>query len=104
MQVPSLEMSIEGTTRLQALQRWISTDRVEGDFLLTGALRKWRDDVVTRLSSLRPLRIRIPELFQTALSLHGQKVVILEDSSVHEYLGRGASGFRLGRLIVPKKS
>lgn len=104
MQVPSREMSVDGMARLAALQRWIAADRAEGVFSLDGALRKWRDDVVTRLIARRPLRIRIPELFQTALGLRGPKVVITEDGSVYTYTGRKGSDFRLERLIVPKKS
>ncbi|HLD71585.1 MAG TPA: hypothetical protein VI873_03155 [Candidatus Peribacteraceae bacterium] len=98
------EMSATGAERLRLLQEWIKADRSIGDFLLNEALRKWRDDVVTRLPPSRPKRILIPELFQTALSLYGPKVVILEDNSVCEYRGRDDSGPRLGRLLVPKKS
>lgn len=95
-------MSPAGEARLLQLQQWSAADRTEGDFRLTGALRKWRDDVIRRLCPSRPLRIRIPKLFLSALGLHDQKVVICEDGSVSEFLGRDASGFRRGQLIVDK--
>lgn len=98
------EMSATGAERLRLLQEWIKADRLSGDVLLNEALRKWRDDVVTRLPPSRPKRILIPELFQIALGLCDQKVMMLENNSVCAYLGRDNSGPRLGRLIVPKKS
>ena len=102
MNIPQ-EMSVAGEARLRLLNQWVQADRLESDHLLNGALRKWRNDVITRLHVLRPQRIRIPQVFLEPQGLSSQLVVILEDGSVREYLGRDASGMCLGRLIVPKK-
>ncbi|KKW39915.1 hypothetical protein A2454_03370 [Candidatus Peribacteria bacterium RIFOXYC2_FULL_55_14] len=102
----SLVFREDGTRqrRIAMLQAWIAEDLAHGDEALGGALTKWRDEILTRLHTRRPLIIRIPELFVRHLGLSNQRVLINESHEVLEVVsrnGRKTRNAQTGRVIVP---
>ena len=91
-----------GDARYRKLVQDVNADLVAGNFDLRNVLKEWRDEVVHRLSSLRPQAFRIPQIFVDHLGLRSQKVIMNPDGSVHERLGGNAKrGFVYGHQVVP---
>ena|SRR3989344_1529977 len=91
-----------GDARYRKLVQDVNADLVAGNFDLRNVLKEWRDEVVHRLSSLRPQAFRIPQIFVDHLGLRSQKVIIKSDGSVYEHLGHnGSREFIYGPLVVP---
>ena len=88
-----------GDARYEELVRNVKADITMGLHNLPNALRSWRDEVVNRLPSLRPLHIRIPQIFVDHLALRSQKVIIKSDGSVYEHLGNTERAFLYGPLV-----
>ena len=100
------EMDALRNQRTATIVQWIEADTMAGDATLTTALLRWRNDIMPRLHDVRPLLIRIPQLFVQHLGLSNQRVLITESHEVLEVLdhnGKGTHNMLLGRVIVPSK-
>ena len=85
--------------RLPALRHWLSHCRETGDKTLQFALRNWIDDVSRRIKRDRPRHLKIPLLFQEALGLKTQNV-LLEDG---DHLWTAVDGGKVS-LLYPLPS
>ena len=72
----------EGFRRRKEIQQWIQEDAEKRILKYSVALGKWHADVSKRISTVRPLTIRIPEAFQTALNLPSRKVQFDENGAI----------------------
>lgn len=80
--------------RTQMLDIWITEDLNNDDLSYTTALRKWRDEVLTRLINKRPCTIRIPQRLMSVCKLTSQKVWVERDGSVWNQSPREPVGRR----------
>lgn len=90
--------------RTAMLLEWVQADLAEQNESLSGALLKWREELMQRLTNRRPILIRIPRIFVEHLGLSSQKVLITESHevlSVQSSNGRNARNAQTGRVIVP---
>ena len=92
--------------RTTMIQGWVREDLAADNQSLSEALLKWREELMERLTSRRPLLIRIPRIFVEHLGLPSQKVIINESHEVRQVLirnGQDAQGVQTGQVIVPPK-
>jgi hypothetical protein len=84
----------EKILRTRMLEEWIAEDNANGDPTYSGALTKWRDDVVSRLINKLPCSIRMPICLMHASKLSNQKVWIERDGSIWNQSPRETNGLR----------
>ena len=64
--------------RMPVLRQWLAQCRETGDKTLQHALRNWISDVSRRVKRDRPRLLKIPGIFQEALGLKTQSVLLEE--------------------------
>lgn len=75
--------------RTNLLERWLNKSESEGDFTYRYALQQWIHCAGRRISAERPKRLKLPWLYQKALGLVSQEVLLLANGELWSLIDGG---------------